>query len=320
MKEIQCSVWGVIRVSELALSIIDTFIFQRLHYIKQTGLAYKVFPSATTTRFAHSLGVYHTTRMMLNHLLNTETCSLPERTQELICIIGLVHDLGHGPFSHLFDEIASTLLIPSTHEERSVWLFRFMVEKYSIALSPSEVDFIVDRVHNPPNDNWYDTIVCNPYSSFDSDKFDYIFRDAMHLGVTIGVDGNRILHNMKIINNKICFCERIQQDIETFFKTRDKMHSSIYRHPTILKFQNRLLRLLKINLPAIANLNDFIMCTDMSLLQHLTQDEWFQLEERGIKSENIQTNYHDEQTKVAFANLRFYKRKDPSKSFKMNFS
>lgn len=320
MKEIQCSVWGVIRVSNLALSIMDTYFFQRLHYIKQTGLAYKVFPSATTTRFAHSLGVYHTTRMILNHLLQNKAYSLSERTQELICITGLIHDLGHGPFSHLFDEITPFMSIPSSHEERSVILFRMMVEKYSIDLSPMEVEFIACRVHNPPNEHWYDTIVCNPYSSFDSDKFDYIFRDAMHLGVTIGIDGNRILHNMKIINNKVCFCERIQEDMKTFFKTRDKMYSSIYRHPTVQKFQKRLLHLLKTKPPSITNFEDFIMCNDMSILHHLDYDEWIRLEERDVKDEIPDTNYHDEQTKIAFTNLEFYKRKTPSISFKMSFS
>ena len=68
MKQFHCSIWGEIEVSDLALSIIDTFIFQRLHYIKQTGLAYKVFPNAIGTRFAHSLGVYHLTKTIINEI------------------------------------------------------------------------------------------------------------------------------------------------------------------------------------------------------------------------------------------------------------
>ena len=104
-KNFRCSIWGEIEVSSLALSIIDTWEFQRLHYIKQTGLAYKVFPTATSSRFEHSIGVYHITKIMIEHLEKSveDENKLNNREKELLCIVGLVHDIGHGPFSHLFD-------------------------------------------------------------------------------------------------------------------------------------------------------------------------------------------------------------------------
>ena len=115
----------------LALSVIDTWEFQRMHYIRQTGFAYKVFSTATSSRFEHSIGVYHITRFILRSL----EVSLPieqrlsDRQKEIITITGLVHDLGHGPFSHLFDEFLKTKTSPKeqiaiTHEQRSCDIFR----------------------------------------------------------------------------------------------------------------------------------------------------------------------------------------------------
>ena len=76
VKNFRCSIWGDIEVSQLALSIIDTWEFQRLHYIKQTSLAYKVFPTATSSRFEHSLGVYHITKVIIEHLEKDIDCIL----------------------------------------------------------------------------------------------------------------------------------------------------------------------------------------------------------------------------------------------------
>ena len=89
MKKFHCSVWGDVTVSPLALSVIDTWEFQRMHYIRQTGFAYKVFSTATSSRFEHSIGVYHITRFILRSL----EVSLPieqrlsDRQKEIITII-----------------------------------------------------------------------------------------------------------------------------------------------------------------------------------------------------------------------------------------
>lgn len=315
MKDIQCPLWGIIQISDIAQKIIDTFPFQRLHYIKQTGLAYKVFPSAVCTRFEHSIGVYHTTRLFLNHLIQG-SITLPERTQELLCIVGLVHDLGHGPFSHLFDQLH---LHDMCHEERSIALFQKIVTDHAIPLTNDEVQFISNRIYKPPNDQWYDTLVCNPYSSFDTDKFDYIFRDAMHFGLSVGINPNRILHNMKIIQNKLCFCERIQDEIFSFFQVREKLHRSIYRHPTIEKFQQTLIQLLQKHVQPISSLEEFLHYNDMFLLQHLNIDEWKRFEERKDLIPQTETKYHDDQKKIAFQNLQFYQKKNPTNSFALPF-
>jgi HD superfamily phosphohydrolase len=192
MKIIHCNLWGDIELSDLAISIIDTPHFQRLHYIKQTGMSYKVFPGAMTTRFEHSLGVYNVIRTLLIHLMNNqpelnENCD--KRKQELICIAGLIHDLGHGPYSHLFDLFLKKFSMNNSwddHENRSLDLFIDLVEKFNIKITRTEVDFIGKLVTgNGEIDKWYSHIVNNKISGLDMDKMDYVLRDSMNFGMKI---------------------------------------------------------------------------------------------------------------------------------------
>lgn len=323
MKNFRCSIWGDIEVSPLALSIIDTWEFQRLHYIKQTGFAYKIFPTATSSRFEHSIGVYHITKYIINHLQKNIDCcyQLSERDVDLISIIGLLHDIGHGPFSHTFDywlQTKENVKIPTEHEERSVSIFKDIVGKYDIDITKEEVEWICSRITNPPNEKWYDTLVCNPYSSFDTDKLDYLIRDARHFGFHCGFDFNRILQNMKIIDNKLCFCDRVYEDVEKLFNTREEMHRSIYRHPTIEKFQKQFLHLLNLSNYEINSLDEFLQLNDVLLLHKIPVQKRIELETRAWNDFHtpIHTNsFHDNQKEKAMVNILWYKRKEPTKSF-----
>src|ERR1044071_6573828 len=117
-KKIKCVIHGEITISQLATKIINTEEFQRLKYIKQLGSCQFIYPSATHTRFDHSIGVYHLTGKILQILrsiypnklyympdLSETPIKLNDFCVELIKIGGLCHDIGHGPFSHLFDDI-----------------------------------------------------------------------------------------------------------------------------------------------------------------------------------------------------------------------
>jgi HD superfamily phosphohydrolase len=325
MKHFRCSIWGDIVISPLALSIIDTLEFQRLHYIRQTGFAYKVFPTATSTRFEHSVGVYHLTKWMVD-IINK---SLPEKERlsdfykELVGIVGLCHDLGHGPFSHLFDEIIKEIptKIAKEHEIRSCDIFRRMYQKYKFKeLNETHVEWICRRICDPPNENWFDTLVCNPYSSFDTDKLDYLIRDARHFGIPCGFDVQRILENCRVIENKLCMCDRIYQDICKLFAMREEMHQCIYRHPTIEKFDY----FVRNNLPKKQwydiDLDSFLELYDTRVLDLFSKEERAKFETRqwDLFSKSGKTNpYKDNQMKVALENMLWFKRKEPFHFFSL---
>lgn len=322
MKHFRCSVWGEIEVSELAMSIIDTWEMQRLHYIKQTGFAYKVFPTATSSRFEHSIGVYHVTKEIMLVLEKNLPFSerLSERKKELISIVSLIHDLGHGPYSHLFDRFLENYPNPGIskeHETRSCDIFRNMVSKYNLEFSSDEVDWICTRIICPPYDMWYDTLVYNPYSSFDTDKLDYLIRDAKHFGYQCSFDFDRIMKNIRIIHDRLCFCERIQNNVEQLFTMRDDMHQSIYRHPTIQKFDQKFLSLLTPSRVALESMDDFLHLTDQSLLDCIPWKERTSFETRQWPEFATQkcVHYRDFQKKIAMENLPWFSRKNPTKYF-----
>jgi len=329
MKIIHCTLWGDIELSDLAISIIDTPHFQRLHYIKQTGMSYKVFPGAHTTRFEHSLGVYNITQTLLRHLLNNQPeliLQCDKRKQELICIAGLIHDLGHGPYSHLFDAYLKKKGIKNSwlhHENRSIELFRNIISTYNIDILPEEIIFIKDLIMgNEESLDWYYHIINNKVSGLDMDKMDYVLRDSMHFGMKIFFDPLRIIKNSKVIDNELCFCERVKDEIMTVFLIRNKMNRFIYRHPKICKYENTIIELLDseqlsqkiIDIISEKNINEFIQLNDYSLLFRIPFNIWMPYECRKIKMENDINLFKDKEWKK-IKKIKFYNKKLPDQKF-----
>ena len=325
MKIIHCSVWGDIEISDLAIQIIDTQHFQRLHYIKQTGFAYKVFPTATSSRFEHSVGVYNVTRRIFDKIKKKQPEVCPDdRTIELVSIVGLVHDLGHGPFSHLYDTFLKNAVGDvdwCSHEYRSIILFRDLVQEYDIPLSTDEIDFICLRISHPPQEYWYDTLVCNPFSSIDTDKMDYVIRDSFHFGLTCYPNMSRLWNNMMVIDEKLCFCERVRDEIQLFFQIRERMHRTMYRHPKIEYFQDHFLNILYQHYTTDAITTDvkrFICLNDMSVLNMFHPSIWVPVETRKapkVQSTFSSQGFYDNQWQLATENIRYYSRKTPTVSF-----
>lgn len=322
MKIIHCCIWGDIQVSDLALSIIDTPHFQRLHYIRQTGMAFKVFPTATTSRFEHSLGVYHITKTFLKVLQNGQPeLDLSNRHIELFAIAGLIHDLGHGPFSHVFDIFSTKKNWPS-HEERSQILFMDLVSKFKIPLTKEEVLFVIDKVHPSNTTDWQSVLICNPVSAFDMDKLDYILRDNYQFGMHCSLDITRIMNNVKVLENKLCFCNRIFDEIHLLFFIRERLHRSIYRHPKIRYFEKCLLEFMEEYMywPDVFDVEFFLSLTDHYVLQSFPYKRWQEVETRKYDVTNILENgfaINDTQWSKAFQNLWYYDRKIQSTPFQI---
>ena len=174
-KEIFDPIHEFISITPLMQTIIDTPEMQRLRDLKQLGATYFVYPSATHSRFAHSLGVsYLAGKMMQTLQKNQPELEITDRDIEITRIAGLIHDIGHGPFSHLYDEHVRKY-DEAEHEERGCKLFHSMVHKYKIALTDIEVKQIVNMV-NPHGESkyyWAYQIVANKVCQIDVDKLDY---------------------------------------------------------------------------------------------------------------------------------------------------
>ena len=117
---------------------VDTPEFQRLRNIKQLGMVYHIFPGASHNRFEHSLGVYHLAKLYMK-ILNKYRVNFDKKEYALISIAALVHDLGHGPYSHLFDEWQNI----NKHEYRSIEILKHMNTKYNIGISEENIKFIL---------------------------------------------------------------------------------------------------------------------------------------------------------------------------------
>ena len=200
---VYCEQYGNIDVDPLACQIIQTPEFQRLHLIRQTGFAFLVFPSATHSRFAHSLGVYHLARQCIENLHDLHGSEVVTAThRRLIPIAGLCHDLGHGPFSHVFETMVKQHQARWCHEDQSTRLFRRLV---GLSLSPEDVDFVSSCIHPSQDESrlWQYQIVTNLHSGIDVDKLDYLNRDARAFGLPQPICISQILRGMRIKDDEI---------------------------------------------------------------------------------------------------------------------
>ena len=240
-KLIYDSIHGYMEMSELCLSIIDNPVFKRLKNIKQTGTCYEVWPGASHNRFEHSLGVGHLSEKMLKSIkFKQPELKINDRSIELVKIAGLCHDLGHGPYSHTFDNEVipklneKNMIKNKTHEERSCMMLDYMCKKYSISLTDKEITIIKNMIE-PENDNmnFIYQIVNNKKCGIDVDKFDYLMRDPKMIGLNYSFDSSRLIEQARVIDGNICYPDKLRQVIMDMFHTRYTLHRNIYNHPVV---------------------------------------------------------------------------------------
>ena len=297
-----------IMVSNLAILIIDSQPFQRLHKLKQLGACLFVFPDAKGARFEHSLGTYHLARRILR-CINTRTKpseiedylkSIPEladyykRTYnsefaiiddyliELIAIAGLCHDVGHGPFSHVYDDefIPTTGKKPSVndiHEARSGAILEYIIKHNKIlssVIKPGEIQFMMDCI-NPKSKHWgflYE-IISNSRNGIDVDKFEYLCRDARRLNMSNGFDYTRLVDDVYIVDNTICYYPKhVASEAIKMYHTRYNMHKQVYSHKSVIAAQIMITELMHLLDPilelssAVDDIEKFCELTDEYLM------------------------------------------------------
>jgi len=250
--QIHDPIHNVITITPLMKQIIDTPEFQRLRELKQLGATYFVFPSATHTRFEHSLGVSHLAGELMRVLQwKQPNLLITERVIEITRIAGLVHDIGHGPFSHLYDDYIKAA-DEHEHEIRGCKLFKSMIKKYNLPLTPREVAQICLMV-NPSKDIqtlWSYQIIANKMCQIDVDKLDYIQRDCYHLGLNISETFSRIINSVRVITTPdgrdvLGWPKKIEFNIFNLFAARYRLHKQVYNHHAVKSHEFIIVEILK---------------------------------------------------------------------------
>lgn len=232
-------VYGYVHVyDQLIWDLIQTKEVQRLRRIKQLGGTYMVFHTAEHSRFSHSLGVYEMARKIIRALMHRGTV-LSEEERLLVLSAALLHDLGHGPFSHSFESVfgvrhelfTEKIIIGNTEVNR-------VLESYCKGFATKVRDVINKSYPNP-------LIVSIISSQLDADRLDYLLRDAYFTGASYGeIDVDRILRTMRVVNNKIVYKVSGMHAIEDYLMSRYQMYWQVYLHSTGRSFDLVIQRML----------------------------------------------------------------------------
>lgn len=250
MKIIQDCIHGHILIPKLCLKFIDVPEFQRLRRIRQLGLTHYVYPSATHTRFEHSIGVMHLAGKMVDKLRKYKEIS--NELKELIQLGALYHDIGHSAYSHLFDKFLEEKQIKTGifqyhhHEERSKIFLRKINDRLKL-LTEEQVQF-VERVIDgeiPEGEPAYlYEIVANKKCGVDVDKLDYLERDSYHTGMP-SFKSDYIILCAGIHEDHVAFERKAQRELDKMFQHRHYMFQTVYLHKTCLKVERYYYCLMK---------------------------------------------------------------------------
>ncbi|KAF7979517.1 hypothetical protein HWV62_42088 [Athelia sp. TMB] len=221
----------------------DTPQFQRLRAIKQLGTSYYVWPGASHNRFEHCLGVAHLARLMAEHLKKAQPeLGISDRDVQCVQLAGLCHDLGHGPWSHVWD----SLFIPKAlkgkkwkHEDASEMMFDDLIKRNDIQYPEEDATFVKALIAGEPakcqeatEKKFLFEIVANKRNGIDVDKFDYIARDSHSVGDKGNLSLTRLINSARVIDNQICYDIKDANQLYELCYTRFSLHKRIYNHKT----------------------------------------------------------------------------------------
>ena len=233
-KIINDPVYGFINIpSELIFAVIDHPYFQRLRRIKQLGLTDMVYPGALHTRFHHAIGAMHLMSITLDQLRN-KGIEISDQEYEAALLAILLHDIGHGPFSHALESI---LLKGQHHETLSLLFFDELNKQFNGQLSMAKDIFVGSYERK-----FFHQLVS---SQLDIDRLDYLQRDCFFTGVSEGTIGaDRIIKMMTIINDEVVIEEKGIYSIENFLNARRLMYWQVYLHKTTVCAEKMLINLI----------------------------------------------------------------------------
>ena len=240
-KVIRDPIHGYIELDELAISILDTVEMQRLRRIRQLGFSYLVYPGANHTRFEHSLGTYYLMNVLLARLEVAK-----EEEKELLAA-SLIHDIGHGPYSHVTEplikkytgkshEAVEDVLFPSGDKseknkeaETAATTIAEVLEVYRLDKKKT-LGYIKGERTGKVSKRDFSRIL---NGEIDVDRMDYLVRDSYYTGVAYGVvDNIRLIHGLDFVNEELVITEKGILPAEYLLFSRFLMHPTVYNHHT----------------------------------------------------------------------------------------
>lgn len=296
LKTITDTVHGTLRLEPLTQDLLETLELQRLNSIRQLGLTYLVFPGANHSRLEHCLGVGYVAGEMARAL------KLPEEERKLVHAAGLLHDVGHGPYSHTLEHVLSReLAVDHMHltqriitgdddnvapEDRKAFpkvpRIHEVLKKHGVSPSslaalirgPAEGGGLYVDAHSRKADRRYLAQII--HSPMDADQIDYLLRDAHYTGAPLGtIDFSRILQTLCLYKGQLALDRKGLPALEGMLVARGLMYSSVYFHKTVRIAEQMIARAVERSEAPIAEVQKMV---DHELLAWLLHQGEFQRE------------------------------------------
>lgn len=264
---------GFIELSEIEQEIINSEVFQRLRRIKQLSGAHYVYPTAEHNRFGHSIGAMYLAGLMGEHLI--PYMNLKKETLQEIRIAGLLHDIGHGPFSHVFEE-ALIECRGWNHEDATEWIIceselGDILENGGI--EKKRVANLVRGKYKNKNDIILGSLVAG---QVDADKMDYLIRDSFYCGVNYGlIDFHRLISSLEISEDYLTYFDLAARGaLEAFLVARYEMFLNVYYHKTVRSVEIMLVKMITasdsiLNFTGFSTPEEYLELDDESLINKI---------------------------------------------------
>lgn len=235
LKIINDPVYGFIKIPyEIIFDLMEHPWFQRLRRIRQLGMTHFVYPGANHTRFQHAVGAMHLMGQAIE-IIRSKGHEISDEEARAVTIAILLHDIGHGPFSHSLEQ---SLIRDTSHETLSGWFMEQLNKQFNGAL-----ELAIQIFRNQYSKKFLHQLVS---SQLDMDRLDYLKRDSFFTGVTEGVIGSdRIIKMLNVWNDQLVVDEKGIYSIEKFLIARRLMYWQVYLHRTVVSSEQVLVMMLK---------------------------------------------------------------------------
>jgi HD superfamily phosphohydrolase len=249
-KIINDPVYGFVNIPfELIYDLIEHSWFQRLRRIKQLGLSYLVYPGAQHTRFQHVIGAMSLTFQAVD-ILKSKGIEITHHESESVCAAILLHDMGHGPFSHTLEGL---IIKDVPHEAISLRFMELLNEQFEGKLTTA-----IEIFTNKYKKKFLHQLVS---SQLDMDRLDYLRRDSFYTGVQEGSIGHdRIINMLNVVNDELVIEEKGIYSVEKFLIARRLMYWQVYLHKTVVAAEQLLIKIIQ-RAQYLASQNEILFAT-----------------------------------------------------------